>query len=96
MHPSLIKTPAGVSWMKRPSISMNIGDTPGPLSMSQLGGAKPKFTFTDSPTAHLLQQDSQPKKKVIAMYPYDANRADELTIQPVASSAFFMWTMKTG
>ena len=33
-------------------------------SMSQLGGAKPKFTFTDSPETHLLQQTPQPRKKV--------------------------------
>ncbi|KAL9980441.1 hypothetical protein ACROYT_G009033 [Oculina patagonica] len=79
--PQPYQTP-GVSWMKRPSLSMNLSDSPGPLSVSQLNGARPKFTFTDSPTAHLLQQEPQPKKKVIAMHPYDANRADELTIQP--------------
>ncbi|CAH3016658.1 unnamed protein product [Porites evermanni] len=76
------QTPVGMSWMKRPSLSLNVGETPGSLSVSQLNAAKPKFTFTDSPASHLLQQTPQPRKKVIAMYPYDANRADELTIQP--------------
>lgn len=33
-------------------------------SVSQLNAAKPKFTFTDSPASHLLQQTPQPRKKV--------------------------------
>jgi len=32
--------------------------------MSQLGGAKAKFSFTDSPVNHLLQQAPPPRKKV--------------------------------
>jgi len=80
--PQGYQSPGTVSWMKRPSLSLNVNESPGPLSVSQLSGAKPKFTFTDSPATHLLQQTPQPRKKVIAMYPYDANRADELTIQP--------------
>ncbi|XP_015754781.1 PREDICTED: jouberin-like, partial [Acropora digitifera] len=51
-------------------------------SVSQLGGAKAKFSFTDSPVNHLLQQATPPRKQVVAMFPYDANRADELSIQP--------------
>lgn len=62
-------------------MSLNIADSPGPLSVSQLGDAKPTFSFSDSPANHLLQQTPQARKKVIAMYPYEANRADELTIQ---------------
>lgn len=76
------QTPVGGSWMRKPSVTLNLGETPGPLSMSQLHDAKPTFTFTESPRAHLLQQTPQPRKKVIAIHPYDANRADELTIQP--------------
>lgn len=84
IKPQPYQTPIGVSrsWLKRPSLSMNIGDTPGPLSMSHLSSARPKFTFSDSPTAQMLQEEPTPRRKVIAMYPYDASRADELTIQP--------------
>ena len=44
--------------------SVNLFECLDQQSVSQLGSAKPKFTFTDSPTAHLLQQEPQPRKKV--------------------------------
>lgn len=75
------QSPGKTSWIRRPSLSLSIADSPGPLSVSQLGDAKPTFSFSDSPANHLLQQTPQARKKVIAMYPYEANRADELTIQ---------------
>lgn len=80
--PQASQSPGRTAWMRKPSLTLNISESPGPLSMSQLGGAKAKFSFTDSPVSHLLQQAPPPRKMVVARYPYDANRSDELTIQP--------------
>ena len=33
-------------------------------SMSHLGSARPKFTFSDSPTAQMLQEEPTPRRKV--------------------------------
>ncbi|XP_032238499.2 jouberin isoform X2 [Nematostella vectensis] len=61
------------------SMAAPAAETPGPLRMSQLN-QKPTFSFNAG--AFKSKQAAQPKKQVLVMYPYEANRADELTITP--------------